>query len=48
MQHIGASARVIAETASSSGQIPTFVFGLVGFGVLAALLVITLMLKVER
>ncbi|MFM1918348.1 MAG: hypothetical protein RJB01_1863 [Actinomycetota bacterium] len=46
--NFAAAAEMANEAATHGGTVPAYVFGLFAFGVLGALLVITLMLNVDR
>ncbi len=48
MSLINAAVRLSEEAPVESAGVPAWVIGLFGFGVLLALLIITVMIKVER
>ena len=48
MSMISAAVRLAEEAPVESSGVPSWAFGLLGFGILAALLIVTVMLKVER
>ena len=48
MSMISAAVRLAEEAPVESSSVPAWAFGLLGFGILAALLIVTVMLKVER
>ena len=48
MSLITAAVRLAEEAPVETSSLPAWAFGLFGFGVLAALLIVTVMLKVER
>ena len=48
MSMISAAVRLAEEAPIDNPSVPAWAFGLFGFGVLAVLLIITAMLKVER
>lgn len=48
MSLITAAVRLAEEAPVETSSVPAWAFGLFGFGVLAALLIVTVMLKVER
>ena len=48
MSLISAAVRLSEEAPVEHSQLPAWVFGVFGFGVLVALLIVTVMLKVDR
>jgi hypothetical protein len=48
MSLINAAARLAEEAPIDNPSVPAWAFGAFGFGILAVLLIITVMLKVER
>lgn len=48
MSLIAAAARFSEEAPVETSSMPAWAFGVLGFGTLAVLLIITVMLKVER
>jgi hypothetical protein len=48
MSLIAAAVRLSEEAPVESSAVPAWAFGVFGFGVLVALLIVTVMLKVER